>query len=219
MRAYHGKVIPTKLEEMIKPEQTALIVVDVQNDFCLREGKTLCPEMISHLNALLLSARRNGVIIVYIQDTILQDRLSDSAPWIRHYMVGLNTDDPNIITEGAIEGSWGHMIVDEIKPKDNDLKILKYRSSAFYGTPLDMILRSNNITTTIITGVVTYGCVESTARDASNQYFVIVPEDCVWAGNKQLHEANLIIMKHRYDVVKSHEIVEIWDKQITIDKS
>jgi len=217
MKSYHGKVIPTKLEEIIRPEQTALIIVDVQNDFCMEEGRILCPDMIFNLKTLIHSARIKGVMIVYIQDTILQDRLSDSAPWIRHYMVGLKTDDPNIITEGAIEGSWSHMIVDEIKPQDNDLTIIKYRSSAFYGTPLDLILRSNSITTTIITGVVTYGCVESTARDASNQYFVVVPEDCVWAGNKELHEANLIVMKHRYDVVKSHEITEIWDKQYTLD--
>ena len=53
---------------------------------------------------------------------------------------------------------------------------------------------------------------ESTARDASNQYFVVIPEDCVWAGNRELPEANLVIMKHRYDVVKSEDITRIWDE-------
>ena len=53
---------------------------------------------------------------LYIQDTILEDRLSDSAPWVRHYMVGMKTDDPHDVTEGAREGTWRHAIVDEIKP-------------------------------------------------------------------------------------------------------
>jgi len=212
MKKFHGKAIPTKLEEMIKPEKTVLIIVDVQNDFCMGDGKLLCPMMIFKLKALIKSARRNGVMVVYIQDTVLQDRLSDSASWVRHYLVSLKTNDPNKITEGAIEGSWGHMIVDEIEPQDDDLRIIKYRSSAFYGTPLDLILRSNDITTTVLTGVVTYGCVESTARDASNQYFVVIPEDCVWASNTELHDANLVIMKHRYDVVNSDTIIGIWEK-------
>jgi nicotinamidase-related amidase len=133
--------------------------------------------------------------------------MSDSAAWIRKYMVGLNTDDPNDITEGSLEGSERHDVINEIKPLERDLRIIKYRSSAFFGTPLDARAQ-----TTIITGVVTDGCVESTARDASNQYFVVIPEDCVWSGNQELHEASLVVMKHRYDIVRSEDIMNIWEK-------
>lgn len=116
MKEYYGKVILTELDEMITPEQTALIIVDLQNDFYLDEGKLLYPEMISKLKALIQSTRRNGVMVVYIQDIVLQNRLSNSALWVRYYMVGLKTYDPHDVTEGVMEGSQEHDIVDEIEP-------------------------------------------------------------------------------------------------------
>jgi nicotinamidase-related amidase len=210
MVEWFGKEIPTKLGELVKPYHTALIVVDVQNDFCMREGKLDCPDMVRQLKALIESARRAGVMVVYIQDTLLSDRRSDSAAWIRHYMIALKTEDPTLVKEIAVDGTWGHEIVDDIKPLPGDIIIKKYRSSAFYGTPLDMMLRSNMIKTAIITGVVTDGCVESTARSASNEYFVVIPEDCIWSGNKILHNACLTVMKNRYDVVMSEDIVQVW---------
>jgi nicotinamidase-related amidase len=214
MVEYFGKEIPTKLEELVGSYHTALIVVDVQNDFCIREEELACPEMVKKLKALIESARQAGVMVVYIQDTLLSDRRSDSAPWIRHYMIALKTDDPTAVKEIALDGSWGHEIVDDIKPLSREIIIKKYRSSAFIGTPLDLMLRSNLIKTVIITGVVTDGCVESTARSASNEYFVVIPEDCIWSGNERLHNACLTIMKNRYDVVMSGDIMQIWrDKE------
>ena len=195
MIEYYNRQIPVSLTEIVVPDYTALIIVDMQNEFCRKGEELLCPSMVSKLKTLIEKARGAGVLVIYIHDTILQDRMSDSAAWIRKYMVGLKTDDPNDITEGSLEGSENHNIIEEI-----------------YGTPLDLILRSNDIKTTIITGVVTDGCVESTARDASNQYFVVIPEDCVWSGNWELHEASLVVMKHRYDTVKSDDIIDIWEK-------
>ena len=212
MIEYYNRQIPVSLTEIVVPDYTALIIVDMQNEFCRKGEELLCPSMVSKLKTLIEKAREAGVLVIYIHDTLLQDRMSDSAAWIRKYMVGLKTDDPNDITEGSLEGSENHNIIEEIKPLESDLRIIKYRSSAFYGTPLDLILRSNGIKTTIITGVVTDGCVESTARDASNQYFVVIPEDCVWSGNWELHEASLVVMKHRYDTVKSDDIIDIWEK-------
>ena len=212
MVEYYNRLIPVSLDEIVDPDNTALIIVDVQNEFCRKGEELICSSMISKLKPLIEKARRAGVLVIYIQDTILPDRLSDSAAWIRKYMVGLNTDDPNDITEGSLEGSFRHEVINEIKPLEKDLRIIKYRSSAFYGTPLDLILRSNDVKTTIITGVVTDGCVESTARDASNQYFVVIPEDCVWSGNQELHEASLVVMRHRYDIVRSEDIMSIWEK-------
>ena len=212
MIEYYNRQIPVSLAEIVAPDYTALIIVDVQNEFCRKGDELLCSTMVSKLKPLIEDARKVGVLVIYIQDTILRDRMSDSVAWIRKYMVGLKTDDPNDITEGSLEGSERHNVIEEIKPLERDLRIIKYRSSAFYGTPLDLILRSNDIKTTIITGVVTDGCVESTARDASNQYFVVIPEDCVWSGNQELHEASLVVMKHRYDVVRSEDIINIWEK-------
>lgn len=214
MIEHFGKRIPTTLEELVRPEDTAVIVVDVQNDFCTKEGKLTCPEMVTKLRSLIEAARRAKVLVIYIEDTLLPRRMSDSAPWIRHYMIGMQTNDPRRVKESVLDGSWGQQVVDDIKPLPEDIIIKKFRSSSFLGTPLDLILRSNHIKTTVVTGVVTHGCVESTARDASNEYFVVVPEDCVWAGKPELHNACLTIMRNRYDVVKSEDILATWKRAL-----
>ena len=87
----------------------------------------------------------------------------------------------------------------------------KYRSSGFWGTNLDMLLRSNGIKSIVVTGATTEGCVESTARDGLfNDYYVIVPEDCVASDDAAQHDASLLLMRHRFDVVPSGEILGRW---------
>jgi nicotinamidase-related amidase len=211
MIEYYGKKIPTELKEMVEPDKTALIIVDVQNDFCKKDGKVLCQKMLKDLKKVIDAARKAGTLIIWIKDTLLPNRFSDSAPWIRHYLAGSDIIDPHKLKEHVIKDSKGQEIVDFLKPRKDEVIIEKYRSSSFVGTPLDLLLRSNGIQNTIITGVVTHGCVESTARDASNDYFVVIPEDCVWAGDIELHDACLKIMKKRYDVTSSKDIIKIWD--------
>lgn len=212
MKFAYGKEIPTSLEDLVDPKRSALIVIDVQNDYAREDGKLLFPEMVNNLRKVVDEARRVGVLVIYIQDTLLPDRFSDSPAWVRHYMLGEKKNDPETISADAIQGSFGHQIVDEIKPLPHELVVKKYRSSAFVGTSLDLLLRSNGIRNFIATGLVTYGCVESTCRDASNEYFVVVLQDCVDAKRKDLHEANLKIMEYRYDLVTSRQVIDIWKK-------
>jgi nicotinamidase-related amidase len=89
--------------------------------------------------------------------------------------------------------------------------VKKHRSSAFVHTNLDKILRVNGIETVIVCGVVTQGCVESTVRDASfYDYYVVLVEDCVATTSHQLHEASLLVMKSRYDVVAAEALISFW---------
>jgi nicotinamidase-related amidase len=212
MKIAYGKEIPTSLEDLVDPRKSALIIIDVQNDYAREDGKLLFPEMVNNLKKVIDEARHVGVLVIYIQDTLLSGRFSDSPAWVRHYMLGEKKNGPESISADAIEGSMGHQIIDEIKPLPTELVIKKYRSSAFVGTSLDLLLRSNGIRNFIATGLVTYGCVESTCRDASNEYFVVVLRDCVEAKMKDLHEANLKIMEHRYDLVSSRQVMDIWKK-------
>lgn len=74
-----------------------------------------------------------------------------------------------------------------------------------------MILRSNGIKTVILVGVVTPGCVESTARDASFfDYFAAVVEDGVGCPRRDLHEASMTLLKWRFDVLSSSEVLSVW---------
>lgn len=210
MKVAYGKEIPTSLEELVDPRRSALVVIDVQNDYAKKDGKMLFPEMIDHLRRVIDEARRLGVLIIYIQDTLLPGRLSDSPAWVRHYMLARKTNDPEAIAAEAEAGSLGHQIIDEVAPLPHEVVLQKYRSSAFVGTGLDLLLRSNDIRNFIAVGLVTYGCVESTCRDASNEYFVVVLRDCVEATRKDLHEAALKVMDSRYDLVTSRQVLDIW---------
>jgi len=210
MKLAYGKEIPASNAELLDPKHSALLIIDVQNDYAKKNGSLLFPELVRNLVQVLDAARQAGVLSVFIQDTLLQDRLSDSPAWIRHYMLGESKKDPAEISADAIDGTVGHQIIDEIQPRQNDVTIKKFRSSAFVGTGLDLILRSNNLRSVVITGLFTEGCVESTCRDASNEYFVVVAEDCVASDRKELHAACMKIMRYRYDVLPSAEIVAAW---------
>jgi nicotinamidase-related amidase len=89
--------------------------------------------------------------------------------------------------------------------------VKKYRSSAFWGTNLDLLLRSNGIKSIVVSGCTTEGCVESTARDGLfADYYVVIPEDCVASDDRAQHDASLLLMRHRFDLASSAEILTEW---------
>jgi ureidoacrylate peracid hydrolase len=226
MITIENKVVYTTLAELVNRNHTALIVVDMQNDFCKAGGTfdrlgidiSMYPSMLPRLSRLLAGARDVGVKVIYIQMTVLPNRMSESPAQIRFNMrLHLASHGATQPLLYAIEGSPGQEIVAELAPEPGDLVVRKYRSSGFWGTNLDMLLRSNGIETVVVTGCTTEGCVESTARDALfNDYYVVLPEDCVASDDSRQHEASLFLMRHRFDVVLSDDILSIWkEHQLT----
>ena len=210
MIKYYNKEILRTLEELVNPEYAALVVVDVQNDFVKSDGKLACPDTIMKLKNLIESARKAGVMVVYLQDTLLPRRLSDSAPYFEKYMKFQGSDDPKDVKDEAVFETWGWEIIDEIKPLFGEPKIVKYRSDGFVGTGLDLILRSNQIKTVIATGVLTGGCVAATVRSAGNDYFVVVANDCCWEENTKRHNDTIEQFRKRYNVYTSDQIIKTW---------
>lgn len=220
MITIENKVVFTTLAELVNPKYTALIVVDMQNDFCKVGGAfdqlgidiSMYPAMLPRLSRLMVGARKVGVKVFYIQMTVLPNRMSESPAQIRFNMrLHLDSHGATQPLHYTIEGSTGQEIIAELAPVPGDLIVRKYRSSGFWGTNLDMLLRSNGIETVVVTGCTTEGCVESTARDALfNDYYVVLPEDCVASDDSQQHEASLFLMRHRFDVVSSDDILSIW---------
>jgi nicotinamidase-related amidase len=198
----------------------------MQNDFCKVGGAfdrlgidiSMYPAMLPHLSRLLAAARKVGVKVFYIQMTVLPNRLSESPAQIRFNMrLHLDSHGATQPLLYTIEGSTGQEIIAELAPEPGDLIVRKYRSSGFWGTNLDMLLRSNGIETVVVTGCTTEGCVESTARDAQfNDYYVVLPEDCVASDDSRQHEASLFLMRHRFDVVSSDDILSIWKEHRAI---
>jgi nicotinamidase-related amidase len=152
----------------VDPARTALIVVDMQNDFVKEGGSLVVPDAegtIPLIQRLLARARDAGMRVVFTQDT--------------H-----NEGDPEwrIWPEHAREGSWGWEIVEELRPQDGEVVIRKLRYDGFYGTPMDHLLRLWGIDTVVVCGTVANICVHYTAASAALRwYHVVIPKDATSA--------------------------------------
>jgi nicotinamidase-related amidase len=215
-----GKIVLTELEELIDPAHTALVVIDMQHDFIEREGLfgslgidlSMYQESRPRLKALLDAGRNSGATVIHLQNTALPDRMSDSPAQIR-FNLRMHKDarrnQPPL--RYTIPGTPGHAFAPEFTPLESELVVRKYRSSGFWGTNLNMLLRSNGIKTVVVGGCTTEGCVESTARDAMfNDYYVVIAEDCVASDDKAQHEASMLLMRNRFDIASGDEIKRIW---------
>jgi nicotinamidase-related amidase len=203
------------LDEVVAPRHTALLVVDMQNDFCAADGvfwqhgADTAPirRIVPTIAALLNQARAAGARPVFARHTHEPDLSNLSPARLSFYAMLYGGADPY----HAIRGTWGHAIVGELTPLPNESVVDKARSSGFIGTNLDMLLRSNRIETVVVTGMATHACVESTARDAGFlDYYVVVVRDAVADYREDLHQASLLTLSQRVILADSSEIGRCW---------
>jgi len=207
----------TSLEERIDPKHTALLVIDMQNDYCSpggaseRNGRDVSSvqAIIPRLARLIECARSVGIPSIFLKYTVGPGDAGLSGPEImRRGRIFANV-------ESTIKGTWGHEIVDQLPYRpETDLVIEKRRLSAFVGTELDHHLKSR-FKTVVVAGTVTQGCVETTVRDAAcYDYYVAVPEDCTATTTPELQEAGIKSMAAflRYDdaITTSDRLCAIW---------
>ena len=209
----NGQWVCESLAEVVDPLRTALLVVDVQNDYCAPGGaldleggdismtRAVVPNVIDMVDA----ARRVGVKVVWIQQTWLPGGVSDSPAWI--YMKRRN----GLHADRCVDGSWGQQFVAGLQPSSGEPIVKKHRSSGFVSTNLDLILRASRAETVVVIGVMSEGCVESTARDAAfYDYYVVLTPDCMASDVLAWHEASLTTMGGRHDIVPGHDIRALW---------
>jgi nicotinamidase-related amidase len=190
------------LEEIVDPAHTALLVIDVQNDFLIPEYEP----MIDRLERLLAAARAAGVLVVYVQNTVLPDGASHSpSEYARRRRLGMPMDV-------TVEGTPGQQFVPRIAPRPGELVVRKHRLNSFVGTSLDMHLRARGVETIVCTGVATHGCVLSTAYGGNSlNYYVVVAEDCVGAWEQDVHAAALLALRSTMNfVVESSALASAW---------
>jgi len=202
------------LTEKLAPAQTALLIVDMQNDYCAPGG--LCDRqdlplgtvraIVPALQELLHAARQASTLVVYAQMTT-HPGVDVQGPWLelRHR---------SSLVDICLEGSWGQQVIDELEPAPADVLVKKSRYSAFVGTKLDQILRDRGIRTCAVTGVASNGCVDCTLRDAFQlDYYVVGVRNAVAGFDQELHTATLRNWSRRYgDVLTAGEIKEIWNQ-------
>ncbi|MFQ5843349.1 MAG: cysteine hydrolase family protein, partial [Thermodesulfobacteriota bacterium] len=153
------------LEEKVGSEASALIVIDMQNDFChpngflSRGGKDLTQikEMIPKLLEFIAAAREAGGRILFVK-AVYDDKYCNEPMLERKSRLGI----ADVVCP---EGQWGSEFYEGFEPQPEDFVITKTRYSAFLGGNLKEVLDRERIRSLIITGVTTNCCVESTARD------------------------------------------------------
>ena len=222
--------VPGSLSELVDPKHTALLIIDVQKDYFEKggvydkHGRSFIRgrDILGKIRTLAREARASGVPVFYSIEAHLPGHMSDGPPMTYRLMKAYNTKDP---PESAIEGSWGQEIVDDIKPVEGDIIVKKTRTSAFFGTNLDGLLKMRGIETILAAGVVTEGCVYLTAWHAVMlDYMAVVLKDCcdtwtrVYASTSEAEpetpeerEAETLRRMQRImEVVTSDEIIKIW---------
>ena len=197
----------SKLQPFIEPAKTALIVVDVQNDFCHPNGalgRAGLPTdgamaMIPTLQKLL-DAAQFGTKVIFIQTVHTPE--TDSAAWIRRSRRSQQV---------CRKDTWGGEFTD-VAPIDGEPVVNKHRYSAFVNTRLDSVLRTYKIENLIMTGVSTNVCVESTARQGyMMDYNIVFMSDCTAAYAQEDHEATLRTMGNNFGIVATAaEVIDAW---------
>jgi len=172
--------------------RSALIVIDMQNDFCTpggwlhHIGVDVAPARrpIAPLRALLPAWRDAGAPVVWVNWGNRPDRLNLSPALLHVYKptgegVGLGDPLPGSGARVLERDSWAAAIVDELAPPDDDIRVDKYRMSGFWDTPLDSILRNLGAATLLFAGVNADQCVLCTLQDANFLgYDCILLADC-----------------------------------------
>jgi ureidoacrylate peracid hydrolase len=214
----------------IEPSKTAVIVVDMQNDFGSKGGMfdragldiSMIQATVRPTSKVLVAARSAGIPIVYLKMGFRPDLsdLGDSESPNRtrhlHFGVGQTISAPDG-TQGRmlIRDTWNTDIMTELKPENGDIILYKNRFSGFFGTELDDVLKRRGTKYLIVTGCTTSVCVESTVRDAMfRDYSCVLLEDCMGEpiGNglpRSNHEASLLTMQTLFGwVSKSTDVLK-----------
>ena len=155
-------------------------------------------DIVPSISKVLQAAREKGIKIIYTRVVNRPDGVGQSVRLSRKM--------------GALmEGSWGIEIVGELKPRDDEFVVAKWRFSPFFGTSLETILRSFGVKTVVLSGVHTNGVIDSSARDAEYRDLdIVVLRDCCGAATTALHEAHLETIQASFGrVMTSGEFLEI----------
>jgi ureidoacrylate peracid hydrolase len=196
--------------------KTAVIVVDMQNDFGTKGGFfdhagldiSMIQRTVGPTARVLTSARQAGVKIIFLKMGFHPDLSNLGAPdspnRIRHlrFGVGETVRAPDgTESRFLIRDTWNTDIVSELKPRPDDVVLYKHRFSGFYQTDLDATLKNLAVKYLIFTGCTTSVCVESTVRDAMfRDYLSLLLADCTgepigYGLPRSNHEASLLLVQ------------------------
>jgi ureidoacrylate peracid hydrolase len=205
----------------IEPRESAVIAVDMQNDFGTAGGMLesqgvsieAARATIEPTRRVLDSARAAGMTVVFLKMEFARDLSNlggaDVPNRTKHVGFGVGVGD------FLIEGTWNTQIVDELAPESSDVLVSKHRYSGFFETELDDVLRERGVRNLIFVGWTTSVCVESTLRDGFfRDYRCLILSDCTAevVGRDLVrtnHEASLLVIERLFGwVSESNSVVQ-----------
>lgn len=197
------------------PGRTALVVVDMQNAFCLDTGSmagigldiAMLKDAVEPCGRLIAGARAAGVPVIYTRYVYRAD-YADGGIMVKYLLPDLGGADY------LAAGTWDVEIVDELAPQDGDYVIDKNRPSAFYATGLEPILNGLDVDSLVVCGVTTNCCVESTVRDASQRdYKTFVVPDATGELERARHDFAINSMAFLFaECLTVDETLRLWQQ-------
>ncbi|MEM9003097.1 MAG: cysteine hydrolase [Cyanobacteria bacterium P01_F01_bin.86] len=207
-------IVPARPYQLpITLAKTALLVIDMQNDFCTPGGWADCKgfdvsqtqKPIQPLKALLAGLRQTPVTIIHTREGHRPD-LSDCPP---HKLARSRNQKAEIGSEGVMgrlltRGSQSHDFVAELQPLPAEIVLDKPGKGAFVATDLDLILRQRGIQQLLFTGVTTECCVHTTLRTANDLgYECLLLEDCCASLLPEFHSVSVKMVETIFGWVTS----------------
>ncbi len=216
----NARLLPARPEPlMLRPQETALIIVDMQNAYASPGGYldlagfdiSGAAPAIEKIKEAADAARAAGMPVIFFQNGWDADYVEAGGPgspnWHKSHALRTMRKRPELWGKLLAKGGWDYELVQALPPQPGDIVVQKPRYSAFFNTNLDSLLRSRGVRSLVFTGIATNVCVESTLRDSFFlEYFSVVLHDATHqAGPEFIQQATLYNVEKFFGWVSSVE--------------